>query len=103
MDLEVELPLCFLQEAFVAGVQLDRDYATGYLNGAKDQRDADQLIVNDLATRFADVRRRVIEDFYTGTSFDACHQAFCIMCERSWPYDEPEQHEMTCPLRKETP
>lgn len=95
---------------------------------AEEQRDADQLVVNDLVAklaasekeraslyneenikvqnlgaRLAEVRRRAISDFYTGTSLDACHQAFCMICEWGWPYDEKEGHEPTCPLREERP
>ena len=57
-----------------------------------------------LGAKLAEVRKRAIHDFYTGTGKEATHWWVCSLCKPNagtWRYDEPENHEPTCPLRKE--
>ena len=49
--------------------------------------------------RLAEVRRRMITDFYTGTSDDSPHWWTCRVCDYSWRHGEEDSHEETCPLK----
>ena len=55
------------------------------------------------AERLAEVRRRVIRDFWNGTGSDALHWRACGLCDWIWPEGEAETHEPGCPMEKEVP
>ena len=48
--------------------------------------------------RLAEVRRRMITDYYTGTSPDSPHWWACRVCSWVWRNGEAELHEPSCPL-----
>ena len=51
-----------------------------------------------LGERLAEVRRRMITDFWDGTSPMAGHWWSCRVCTRTWRDGQPESHEPGCPL-----
>ncbi len=58
-------------------------------------------IIKGLEARLAEVRRRVIVDFWDGTSGDSGHWGTCRLCEWLWSFGEPEMHDAGCPMAEE--
>ena len=52
------------------------------------------------AKRLAEVRRRVIVDYYTGTSPDSPHWQVCRLCSWVWRWEGKETHDIGCPMEK---
>lgn len=50
------------------------------------------------AQRLAEVRRRVIVDFYDGTGQSAGHWITFCLCGWAWRYGEKELHDLGCPM-----
>ena len=50
------------------------------------------------AQRLAEVRRRVIMDYYTGPVSNSIHLVRCFLCGRTWRYEETESHKPGCPM-----
>ena len=53
--------------------------------------------------RLAEVRRRAIVDFYTGTDSISPHWAVCRVCSWVWKFEEAELHEKGCPIAEVKP
>ena len=53
-----------------------------------------------VADRLAEVRRRVIVDFWSGTDAASGHWQTCRLCSFSWHFGETELHEMGCPMKE---
>lgn len=51
--------------------------------------------------RMAEVRRRVIVDFFVGAAPESPHWWNCRACGYSWRYGEKERHESGCPMQEE--
>ena len=48
-----------------------------------------------------EIRRRMVRDFYAGTSPDSTHWWACGVCSWTWRDGEAELHERTCPLAQQ--
>lgn len=54
-----------------------------------------------LKERMAEVRKRVIVNYCTGTAPDSPKFQACLLCHWSWHYGEEELHEPSCPMQEE--
>ena len=54
--------------------------------------------LQEYEARIAELRKRLIVEFYTGTEAKATRFLSCRVCGWSWRKGQPEAHEPSCPL-----
>lgn len=65
--------------------------------GQLDAKEGDDM--STLTKRLAEVRKRVIVDFYSGTAPSSTHWVACRLCDWIWRWGEAELHAEDCPVR----